>query len=141
MPLTPAMVEKGKKTKADKKAEASIVDIRSALQRFVAMDMEELEERVETRTFEFIAKSLIQVACRPGKDQLRAIQEIMDRIYGKNKPTPDVPKEIGRRATVRRTLGREESKDMEVRLRRMGLDDEADKVASLWHEQNSATDE
>lgn len=140
-PQTPAIIAKGQRTKAANRAEARIVDVRTALQRFVAMDMAELDARTETRTFEFIAKSLIKVACTNGKDQLRAIQEIMDRLYGKNKPTPEVPREVGRRATIRRTLDQSGTASMEAELRRMGLDAEADKVAALWHEQNSEGNE
>ena len=130
-PMTPAMVEKAKKTRAETAKKRAITDVRTALREMMGMELTELEEMETPRVFEYMAKSLIGVAARPGRDQLRGIQEIMDRLYGKSKIALDAPRAIRTRAELRQTIDSTEKDAAEAVLRKMGLDGMANELATL----------
>ena len=127
--MTPAMVEKGNNTRKATADRKSRTDIRTALRSYMGLKLQDLQDAPADRVFEFLAKSLISVAARPGREQLRALQEIMDRLHGKSKIALDDPKAVMTRADLRQTIDATDLQDAEAVLRKAGLDGMANELA------------
>ena len=95
----------------------------------MGLKLQDLQDAPADRVFEFLAKSLISVAARPGREQLRALQEIMDRLHGKSKIALDDPKAVMTRADLRQTIDATDLQDAEAVLRKAGLDGMANELA------------